>query len=73
MCRPDEILITVGVSEALDLLFLLMIGDEVIYREPCYVSYSPLSRWPTVWRTGGMSGGGTIQRHRRCHRGNHHG
>jgi aminotransferase len=38
-----EILITVGVSEALDLAFraLLNPGDEVIYHEPCYVSYNP--------------------------------
>jgi len=38
-----EVLITVGVSEALDLALraLLNPGDEVIYHEPCYVSYSP--------------------------------
>jgi len=38
-----EVLVTVGVSEALDLVFraLLNPGDEVIYHEPCYVSYSP--------------------------------
>jgi aminotransferase len=38
-----EILVTVGVSEALDIAFraLLNPGDEVIYHEPCYVSYSP--------------------------------
>jgi aminotransferase len=37
----NEILITVGVSEALDLALraLLNPGDEVIYHEPCYVSY----------------------------------
>src|SRR5512140_3858211 len=37
----DEVLITVGVSEALDLALraLLNPGDEVIYHEPCYVSY----------------------------------
>ena len=42
--RPnDEILITVGVSEALDLSLRAIVnpGDEVIYHEPCYVSYSP--------------------------------
>lgn len=41
---PDcEILVTVGVSEALDLACraLLNPGDEVIYHAPCYVSYSP--------------------------------
>ena len=39
----SEVLITVGVSEALDLALraLLNPGDEVIYHEPCYVSYSP--------------------------------
>ncbi len=42
--RPaDEILVTVGVSEALDLALraLLDPGDEVIIPQPCYVSYSP--------------------------------
>jgi aminotransferase len=40
--NPDnEILITVGVSEALDLALraILNPGDEVLYHEPCYVSY----------------------------------
>lgn len=40
--RPDdEVLVTVGVSEALDLALraLLNPGDEVLYHEPCYVSY----------------------------------
>ena len=39
----EEILITVGVSEALDLALRALInpGDEVIYHEPCYVSYAP--------------------------------
>jgi aminotransferase len=38
-----EILVSVGVSEALDLTLraLLNPGDEVIFHEPCYVSYSP--------------------------------
>lgn len=38
-----EIIVTVGVSEALDLACraLLNPGDEIIYHEPCYVSYSP--------------------------------
>jgi aminotransferase len=37
----NEVLITVGVSEALDLALraLLNPGDEVLYHEPCYVSY----------------------------------
>ena len=39
----DEIIVTVGVSEAIDLALRALInhGDEVIYHEPCYVSYSP--------------------------------
>jgi aminotransferase len=39
----NEILIAVGVSEAMDLAFRALInpGDEVIYHEPCYVSYAP--------------------------------
>src|SRR6202011_1599349 len=39
----DEILVSVGVSEALDLALraLLNPGDEVIYHEPSYVSYNP--------------------------------
>jgi aminotransferase len=38
-----EILVTVGVSEALDIAYRAVLnpGDEVIYHEPCYVSYSP--------------------------------
>lgn len=40
----NEILITVGVSEALDLAVRAVTspGDEVIYHEPCYVSYGPV-------------------------------
>ena len=40
----SEILITVGVSEALDLAVraILEPGDEVLYHEPCYVSYAPV-------------------------------
>jgi aminotransferase len=39
-----EILITVGASEAIDLALraLLNPGDEVLYHEPCYVSYAPV-------------------------------
>jgi aminotransferase len=38
-----EILIAVGVSEAMDLAFRAVLnpGDEVLYHEPCYVSYAP--------------------------------
>jgi aminotransferase len=39
-----EVLITVGVSEALDLAIRVLVepGDEVLYHEPCYVSYAPV-------------------------------
>jgi len=38
-----QIIIAVGVSEAMDIAFRAVVnpGDEVIYHEPCYVSYSP--------------------------------
>ncbi len=40
----SEILVTVGVSEAMDLAVRALVnpGDEVLYHEPCYVSYRPL-------------------------------
>ena len=39
----DNVLITVGASQAIDLAMrsILNPGDEVIYHEPCYVSYAP--------------------------------
>ena len=42
-----EILITVGVSEALDLAIRAVAGpgDDVLYHEPCYVSYAPVIRF----------------------------
>jgi len=42
--RPeDQIIVTVGVSEALDLACRAFInpGDKVMFHQPCYVSYSP--------------------------------
>jgi aminotransferase len=42
--NPDnEILVTVGVSEAVDIALRATLnpGDEVLYHEPCYVSYHP--------------------------------
>lgn len=41
--EPDEILVTVGGSEAIDIGFRAMLdpGDEVIIPEPCFVSYVP--------------------------------
>jgi len=39
----DEIIITSGVSEALDIAIRAIVnpGDEVLIAEPCYVSYAP--------------------------------
>mgnify|MGYP003756718401 CR=1 FL=1 len=39
----DEILITVGVSEAVDIAMRVLLepGDEVLVPEPCFVSYAP--------------------------------
>jgi len=42
--RPeDQIIVTVGVSEALDLAFRAFCnpGDKVLFHQPCYVSYHP--------------------------------
>ena len=40
----NEVLVTVGVSEALDIAIRAITepGDEIIYHEPCYVSYAPI-------------------------------
>jgi aminotransferase len=40
----NEVLITVGVSEAIDITLRAIInpGDEIIIPEPCYVSYAPM-------------------------------
>jgi len=42
----SEILVTVGVSEGLDIALRAIInpGDEILYHEPCYVSYNPSVR-----------------------------
>lgn len=39
----SQVLVSVGVSEAIDIALraLLNPGDEVLYHEPCYVSYAP--------------------------------
>lgn len=39
----NEILVTVGASEGIDVALRVLVdeGDEVVYPEPCYVSYSP--------------------------------
>ena len=39
----NQILVTVGVSEAMDIALRAVInpGDKIMYHQPCYVSYSP--------------------------------
>lgn len=42
--RPeDEIIVTVGVSEAIDIAIRALVnpGDKVMFHQPCYVSYHP--------------------------------
>ncbi len=42
--RPEsDVLVTVGVSEALDLAFRAFMnpGEKVLFHQPCYVSYNP--------------------------------
>ena len=43
--QPDQVMITVGGSEAIDLCIRALVdpGDEVILPEPCYVSYQPIT------------------------------
>lgn len=41
----DEMIVTVGGSEAIDLALRALIspGDEILIPEPCYISYSPIT------------------------------
>lgn len=41
-----QVLVTVGVSEAIDLAMRVLCspGDEILYHEPCFVSYAPTVR-----------------------------
>ncbi|MBR6718518.1 MAG: aminotransferase class I/II-fold pyridoxal phosphate-dependent enzyme [Oscillospiraceae bacterium] len=43
-CAENEMLVTIGGSEAVDLTFRTLInpGDEVLITEPCFVCYAPL-------------------------------
>ena len=43
----NEVLVTVGVSEAMQLAMLALLnpGDEVLIPEPCFVSYGPTARF----------------------------
>lgn len=42
---PEQVIVTCGVSEALDLAIRTLVdyGDPVLIPEPCYVSYKPLT------------------------------
>ncbi len=42
----DEVMVTVGGSEGIDMFFRTMLnpGDEVILPTPCYVSYDPIAK-----------------------------
>lgn len=42
----DEVLVTVGSSEAIDLALRALVtpGDEILIPEPCYISYNPITR-----------------------------
>ncbi len=44
--KPEEVMVTVGGSEGIDMLFRVMLeeGDEVILPTPCYVSYDPIAK-----------------------------
>jgi aminotransferase len=46
----NQVLVAVGVSEAMDIAFRAVInpGDEILYHEPCYVSYAPALPWLTA-------------------------
>jgi aminotransferase len=58
----NEVLVTVGVSEGLDIAIRALIepGDEVLYHEPSYVSYNPLIQFaggkPVAIQTGKENG-----------------
>ncbi|WP_040950384.1 aminotransferase class I/II-fold pyridoxal phosphate-dependent enzyme [Gorillibacterium massiliense] len=41
----DEVLVTIGGSEAIDLALRALItpGDEILVPEPCYISYNPIT------------------------------
>ena len=43
---PEETMVTVGGSEAIDMMIRAVVdpGDEVLIPEPCYVSYDPIAR-----------------------------
>ncbi len=43
---PEEVMVTVGGSEGIDMFFRVMLnpGDEVLLPTPCYVSYDPIAK-----------------------------
>lgn len=44
--KPEEVLVTVGGSEAIDMTIRALVapGDEVIVPEPCFVCYEPITQ-----------------------------
>lgn len=44
--KPDQVVVTVGGSEAIDLTIRALVapGDEVIIPEPCFVCYEPITQ-----------------------------
>lgn len=44
-CEKDEVMVTVGGSEGIDMCIRALVnpGDEVIIPQPCYVSYEPIA------------------------------
>ena len=44
--KPEEVLVTVGGSEAIDMTIRALVasGDEVIIPEPCFVCYEPITQ-----------------------------
>lgn len=44
--KPDQVVVTVGGSEAIDLTIRALVapGDEVIIPEPCFVCYAPITQ-----------------------------
>lgn len=49
----NEVLVTVGGSEAIDIALRTMVnpGDEVLIPQPSYVSYDPALCWPMPFRS----------------------
>lgn len=44
--KPEEVMVTVGGSEGIDMFFRTVLnpGDEIILPTPCYISYDPIAK-----------------------------